>query len=62
MINKNITEIIKSKKRAGVSLPLFSLYTKKSYAVGDIYSLEVLGEWAQKAGITIIQILPLNDL
>jgi 4-alpha-glucanotransferase len=62
MINQNLTEIIKSKKRAGVSFPLFSLFNKKSFAVGDIYSLEVLGEWAQKTGITIIQILPLNDL
>ncbi len=62
MINGSLADIIKTKKRAGVSLPLFSLYTKKSFSVGDIYSLEVLGEWACKVGITIIQILPLNDL
>ncbi|MCB1177888.1 MAG: 4-alpha-glucanotransferase [Leptospiraceae bacterium] len=49
-------------KRAGVSFPLVSLFTEKSYGCGDIYSLHVLYHWAIESGVSILQILPLNDL
>lgn len=60
MIN-NLTLKIRNTKRAGVSLPLGAIWNQNSYSIGDIYSLRVLSEWAKKSGITIIQILPLND-
>ncbi len=49
-------------RRAGVSVPLLSVLTKKSFEAGDIYSLQLLGDWAKECGLSIIQILPLNDL
>ncbi|MCP5511509.1 MAG: 4-alpha-glucanotransferase [Leptospiraceae bacterium] len=55
-------EIIKSKKRAGVSFPLISLWNETSYGCGDIYSLHSLMDWASDSGLSIVQILPLNDL
>jgi 4-alpha-glucanotransferase len=62
MISSNIKETIRSKKRAGVSFPLSSILSEKSFGVGDIYSLDRIGEWAFESGVSILQILPLNDL
>ncbi len=50
------------KRRAGVSFPLVSLLSRRSYGCGDIYSLHLLHQWALDSGLSIIQILPLNDL
>ncbi|MCX7998955.1 MAG: 4-alpha-glucanotransferase, partial [Leptospiraceae bacterium] len=50
------------KRRAGVSFPLVSLLSRRSYGCGDFYSLQVLHQWAIDCGLSIIQILPLNDL
>jgi len=54
---KSVTAV----KRAGVLAPLFSIYSQKSLGIGEIPDLELLAEWCQKTGISIIQILPLND-
>ena len=62
MIISNIKETIRSKKRAGVSFPLSSILSEKSFGIGDIYSLECIGKWAFESGVSILQILPLNDL
>jgi 4-alpha-glucanotransferase len=53
---------ILSKKRAGVSLSLLSLLSKKSFECGDFYSLHLLKDWAKKSNLSIIQLLPLNDM
>ncbi len=50
------------RKRAGVSFPLTALLSTRSYGCGDFYSLQLLHNWALDTGISIIQILPLNDL
>lgn len=52
---------VTSQKRAGVLAPLFSIYSQSSLGIGEIPDLELLAEWCHKAGISIIQILPLND-
>ena len=52
---------VTSQKRAGVLAPLFSIYSQSSLGIGEIPDLELLADWCQKAGISIIQILPLND-
>ncbi|MBE7412744.1 MAG: 4-alpha-glucanotransferase [Leptospiraceae bacterium] len=49
-------------RRAGVSVPLLSILTKNSFESGDIHSLKLFGDWAKQCGLSIIQILPLNDL
>jgi len=46
---------------AGVAIPVFSLRTKKSFGVGEFTDLKVLADWARKAGVKLIQILPVND-
>ncbi|HTS42986.1 MAG TPA: 4-alpha-glucanotransferase [Puia sp.] len=46
---------------AGVSIPVFSLRSKNSCGVGEFEDLKLLVDWAKKAGIKLIQILPVND-
>jgi len=50
------------RRRAGVTAPLFSLYSSKSVGIGEIPDLELLVDWCQKTGLSIIQLLPLNDV
>ena len=51
----------KSWKGAGVGLPVFSIRTKKSFGVGDFGDMKLLIDWAEKVGLKLIQVLPLND-
>jgi len=46
---------------AGVGLPVFSIRTKKSFGVGDFIDIKLLVDWAEKVGLKLIQVLPLND-
>lgn len=52
---------IRSKKRAGVCVSLPSVLTANSFECGDIHSLYLLSDWATNSGMSIIQLLPLND-
>ncbi|MFZ1798996.1 MAG: 4-alpha-glucanotransferase, partial [Chitinophagaceae bacterium] len=49
------------KKRVGISIPVFSLRSENSGGVGEFNDLKLLGAWAEKTGIQLIQILPVND-
>lgn len=46
---------------AGVSIPVFSLRSKRSFGVGDFTDLRLMVDWAHKVGLKLIQVLPLND-
>jgi 4-alpha-glucanotransferase len=46
---------------AGVSIPVFSLRSKNSFGIGEFTDLKLLVDWAGKAGLKLIQILPVND-
>ncbi len=48
-------------KGAGVSIPVFSLKSNRSFGVGEFTDLKLLADWAQKTGIKMIQLLPVND-
>ena len=48
-------------KGAGVGLPVFSIRTKKSFGVGDFVDFKLFVDWAEKVGLKLIQVLPLND-
>lgn len=48
-------------KGAGVSIPVFSLRSKKSFGVGEFSDLKLLADWSKKVGLRLIQILPVND-
>ena len=49
-------------KRAGVVVPLFSVYSKGSYGIGDFNDLKLLVDWALKSGNSIVQLLPMNEV
>ena len=51
-----------ARQRAGATAPLFSLYSKKSVGIGEIPDLKLLMDWCKKTGLSIIQLLPLNDV
>lgn len=48
-------------KGAGVSIPVFSLKSEKSFGVGEFTDLKLLADWAAHTGLKLIQILPVND-
>ena len=51
-----------ARRRAGVTTPLFSLHSEKSIGIGEVPDLKLLIDWCKKTGLTIIQLLPLNDV
>ena len=48
-------------KGAGVAVPVFSLRTEESMGVGEFNDLKKTIDWAQKTGLRMVQILPVND-
>ncbi|MBQ2018617.1 MAG: 4-alpha-glucanotransferase [Alistipes sp.] len=46
---------------AGVAIPVFSLRSEKSWGVGEFSDLKLMADWAKRTGMSIIQILPVND-
>ncbi len=46
---------------AGVAIPVFSLRSEKSLGVGEFSDLKPLADWANAAGLKLVQILPIND-
>jgi len=50
------------KKRAGVLIPLFTVYSKKSFGVGDLGDLKLVIDWAKSTANSIVQLLPMNEV
>lgn len=48
-------------KGAGVAIPLFSLRSKGDWGCGEFSDLKLMAQWAAKVGMSVIQILPIND-
>lgn len=48
-------------KGAGVAIPVFSLRSKNSFGTGEFNDLKLLVDWSKKAGLKMIQLLPVND-
>lgn len=48
-------------KGAGVAIPVFSLRSEKSFGVGEFTDIKLLVDWAKKAGLKLVQLLPVND-
>ncbi len=46
---------------AGVAVPVFSLRSENSFGVGEFADLKLLADWGKKAGLKLIQLLPIND-
>jgi 4-alpha-glucanotransferase len=51
-----------SARRAGLLLPLFSLRTRRDWGIGEIGDLGRLAAWLRRAGQSVLQLLPLNEL
>ncbi len=52
---------IGARRRAGVATPLFSVYSSKSVGVGEFPDLDLLAKWAASVGLSLVQLLPMND-
>lgn len=48
-------------KASGVSIPIFSLRSEKSFGIGEFSDLNLLIDWANNAKLKVIQVLPIND-
>ncbi len=53
---------IGTKRRAGVAVPLYSIYSSNSVGIGEFPDIKLLVDWCKLAGLSIIQLLPLNDV
>ena len=49
------------RKFAGCAIPLFSLRSENSGGCGSIEDMKLLIDWAEKTGIKVLEILPVND-
>lgn len=54
--------MITSVRRAGVSVPLFSLRSSRSWGIGEIGDVPLFAEWLRAGRQSVLQILPLNAL
>ena len=50
-----------AKRRSGVLAPLFSFYSSSSEGIADFFDIKLLANWCEKCGMTILQLLPMND-
>ena len=46
---------------AGISIPVFSLRSQKSFGVGEFPDIKLLIDWAKNTSIKLVQLLPIND-
>src|SRR5262249_50715759 len=49
-------------RRAGISVPLFSLRSGRSWGIGEIGDIPAFAGWLRVAGQSVLQLLPLNEL
>jgi 4-alpha-glucanotransferase len=54
--------MIQRVRRAGISVPLFSLRSSRSWGIGEIGDIPAMAEWLRAAHQSVLQILPLNEL
>jgi 4-alpha-glucanotransferase len=50
------------KRRSGVVAPLFSVYSSKSVGIGEFPDIFLLADWCAQTGMSLIQLLPMNDV
>ncbi len=61
-ISKDNWENAGFKKRAGVLIPLFGVYSKDSFGIGDLDDLKLVIDWAKLTSNSIVQLLPMNEV
>jgi len=46
---------------AGVAVPVFSLRSERGLGVGEFADIKLMVDWAHETGLSLIQLLPVND-
>ena len=54
--------MIRRSRRSGISVPLFSLRSSRSWGIGEIGDIPAAASWLRSACQSVLQILPLNEL
>jgi len=49
-------------RHAGMLVPLFSIPSRRSWGIGELPDLPLLGAWMAAAGFSFVQLLPLNEM
>jgi 4-alpha-glucanotransferase len=49
-------------RRAGAAVPLFMVHSRLSAGIGELPDLRLLADWCVRAGLSVLQLLPLNDV
>jgi isoamylase len=49
-------------RRAGLVMPLFSIRAGGGWGIGEIGDIPAMARWAQQAGFSVLQFLPLNEV
>ncbi len=49
-------------RRAGAAAALFSLFSSRSIGVGDLSDVKLLIDWCAASGLSLLQLLPMNDV
>jgi len=55
-------EAQRRRRRAGIIMPLFSIRSENGWGIGEIPDLPRFAEWAGKAGFSVLQLLPVNEV
>ena len=61
-MSKNHWSGVGQVKRAGVLVPLFSIYSKDSIGIGDFSDLNPMVDWCAATSNSILQLLPMNEV
>jgi 4-alpha-glucanotransferase len=49
-------------RQAGVLVPLFSMASTRSWGIGELLDLAAFAPWLERAGLSFLQLLPLNEV
>jgi 4-alpha-glucanotransferase len=49
-------------RSAGLLLPLFSMPSSRSWGIGEFADVPVFARWMRGAGLSLLQVLPLNEM
>src|SRR5688572_22024127 len=49
-------------RRAGALIPLFSIPSSRSWGIGEMADLPAFADWLRQAGLSALQLLPLNEM
>lgn len=52
---------IGTNRRSGAAVPLFSIWSGQSIGLGELPDLKLLMDWFADTGMSVLQLLPLND-